>query len=175
MVANFQQVIDRANSIDWFSRVSLPENSVESKLVDSYLCAMKTVDCSVVYLETSSTVSEHLKHRFDEDWMLTEDHESQRLRKLLSESELKNQIQILSKDLICQISDHVMRCADDWLGFEDTYLPKVGAGSAIEACYFHALEETIAPDQTGVFGKKLAIFERGRWPLCMSNGKYLVY
>ena len=175
MAAIFQRLIDRAQSIDWFSRVSLPGTSVETKLVNSYLCAVNKTECSVTFLKSPNQVTEHLKHRFDEEWMLKEDLASQRLRRLLSESVMKKQVENFSNDLIHQISDYVMRCADDRLGFKDKYLPKVGAGNAIEVCYLYALEQIVESDSGGSFGKKIAIFEQGRWPLCISNGKYLVY
>lgn len=169
------EVLDRVQSIDWFSRIGEPASDSDSACVSDYLDQVGLDSKAIRFVSTHQEAVNCIKHQFDPSWISIEDESRERLRDLVSSRQQNEAVEHYLKQILDQISDRIMNFAAERLGDCDRYLPKVGAGSALEASYLYALEMAAGDECSKLFLRKIEIFGRGRWPLCLSRSQFAVY
>ncbi len=169
------EVLEYVQTINWFSRIGEPTTGSDSVSVSDYL-DQAGIDCDKIrYVRTDKEAVDCIKSQFDPNWFLIEEKNRERLRDFVTSHDLNDAVESYLKRILDQIAEHVMNLANERLGNFDRYLPKVGAGSALETSYLYALEMVAARNHSRVFLRKIEIFERGRWPLCLSRNQFVVY
>ncbi len=168
-------VLDYVQSINWFSRIGEPATDSDSASVSDYLDLVGIEFEGIRYVRTHAEAVDCIKNQFDSNWFLMEGRNRERLRDLVKSQNLNDAVESYLKLILDQITERVMHFANERLCDYDPYLPKVGAGSALESSYLYALEMAAGEEHSKVFLRKIEIFQRGRWPLCLSRNQFVVY
>lgn len=166
--------LSRMISIDWYSRVGVPESIRDTRSIESYLSALGRQGWQIRYAGSLKTVEHCTKSRFDAGWFDTEEEYRQFLVRTIDPVAFEA-TNLALKSVVDQMSSIVMEAAERNLEGGDVQILKVAAGCAVEACYQYALETAVKPELPEIFSKKLEIFEQGRWPLTASENKFVVY
>ena len=169
-----EPVLSRMTAIDWFSRVGEPESAGDARSIEGYLSALGRQGWRVRYVHSLESVKLCTKSRFDPGWFDAEEEYRQQLIRSTDPAAFER-INLSLKSVIDRMSDPVMEAAERNLEGGDLQILKVAAGCAIETCYQYALESAISPGPSGIFSRKLELFEQGRWPLTASENKFVVY
>ena len=167
--------VGRVDSIDWFCRVGNREQEWEKKLVSEYLSELGLKDYPIRHVFDANEVKDYLTRGYDPEWAEAEEDSYQNLLPMIGNFDSLSANQYPMKMITEKISNHVMDCANRQLNKSDKYLARVGAGCAIEAVYRYLLETIVKPGVAGCFTRKIEIFGMGKWPLCVSNGQFVMY
>ena len=169
-----EPVLSRLTRIDRFSRVGMPESTGDTRSIEGYLSTLGRQGWRIRYAHSLKSVKPCTKLRFDPGWFDAEEEYRQQLIRSTDPAAYEC-INLSLKSVIDRMSDPVMEAADRNLEGGDLQILKVAAGCAVETCYQYALESAISPGPSGIFSRKLDIFEQGRWPLTASEHKFVVY
>ena len=177
-VNNFQNglnTVGRVDSIDWFCRVGNREQEWEKKLVSEYLSELGLKDYPIRCVFDADEVKDCLTREYDPEWVEAEEDSYQNLLRMIGDSDSLSANLYPMKMITEKISNQAMDCANRQLKHSDKYLARVGAGCAIESAYRYLLEAIVKPGVAGCFTRKIEIFGIGKWPLCVSNGQFVMY
>ena len=168
-------VLEHVSEFDWFKCVGPPRNSTDPSTIRVNLNGNESQTVPIEYLESHREVTMCLLAEFDMKWLKNE--ESRRLELLATVQKHRKEDEVLQlhKILIDRLPGHIMQYAETCLASTDKYLPRVGVGSAVEACYLYALELFVT-GRPGEFARhRLKLFELGRWPLCVNANRFAVF
>lgn len=177
-VNNFQNglnTVGRVDSIDWFCRVGNREQEWGKRLVSEYLSELGLKDYPIRCVFDADEVKDCLTKEYDPEWVEAEEYSYQNLLRIIGDSDSLSANQYPMKMITEKISNKAMDCANRQLKHSDKYLARVGAGCAIESAYRCLLETIVNPGVAGCFTRKIEIFGIGKWPLCVSNGQFVMY
>ena len=170
-----QRILDRVDSVPWFERVGKPVTKRDVTCIENYLVDLGIPDVVGRVVANVQEVQDCLRSEFDSEWKHVDEGYVIVLHGLLDESNRRDDFNTAFNDVSERVSDRVMSCAEREFGSIDEFLPRVAAGSAAEACHQYALEEFSGRKMMRFYTRKLALFERGRWPLCGLGEEFLVY
>ena len=177
-VSNFQNglnTVGRVDSIDWFCRVGNREQEWGKRLVSEYLSELGLKDYPIRCVFDADEVKDCLTREYDPEWVEAEEDSYQNLLRMIRDFDSLSANQYPMKMITEKISNQAMDCANRQLKHSDKYLARVGAGCVIESAYRYLLETIVNPGVAGCFTRKIEIFGIGKWPLCVSNGQFVMY
>ncbi len=169
------EILGCVQSIDWFSRIGQPKTDSDSSYVLKFLHSLGVTTSEIQYVATVQEAEDCIKNQFDPRWDSLENEYRQSLLDCVNSYGLTEHVEKILKYILDRTTDRIMNCADERFGDYDQYLPKVGAGSALEVCYQFALEKVVARENRNTFTKKFEIYKIGRWPLCLSGPKFVIF
>ena len=161
--------------INWFSRLGGDGSDLESRLVDECLEKLDLPPHPVRYAQTVEDVQDCLDHSFDANWLDAEERAYKNISGQAHVDRLLLDNHAQTKFLLTVVADKSASCAQQAIGVSNPYLAKAAAGSAMENCYRFFLETLIDDESRYYFASKLELFRLGRWPLCISNGFFVLY
>ena len=163
------------NSVDWFSNVGSDASDSIKRLVYQHLDRLGCTASSIRVVSDIRSLEDYIRNKFDPDWMDAENAAYQDLLGKVNESQITTSLDEVMPQIVTQLSSAVLICADNRLPVRDRFLARVAAGSATETCYRYAMETALDSSESGTFASKFEVFRMGRWPLCLSNNKYIIY
>ncbi len=170
--------IVRIKSVRWFSRVGLPYSSEDYFKVKTYLETLGCLDIEVGFVTRLVDAEYYLQLKFDSSWQAVELERASQLHNLISKS-CGNQGSQIFHRIFNAIFEPIVEQARSSISDKDSYLNRVAAGSVAETCYLYTLESFLLQRRNSevnrTYTRKLEIFEQGRWPLCMKDGRFTVY
>ena len=171
----FERVFSEIESVNWFTNSGLQSIEEVQPYAYQYLCGLG-FSTRLVHIEADARkLEDYIKYRFDTDWIDAESATHQKLVDSVRRTNYGEALDHLVKQIASSLSSRVLLSAENQLAGSDKYLARVAAGSATETCFRYALESISSPDASNVFASKFEIFRLGRWPLCISNDKFIIH
>ena len=168
-------VLEHVSGFNWFERVGQPQNSADPATIRVNLNGNSGATMPIDYIEDHVQVAQYLKSRYDADWLENEESRRFKLLKAVANNGAESEFWNAFKVLIDQLPSRIMQYAEMHLANTDVYLPRVGAGCAVEACFLYALELFVMGRPGDYALDKLKLFELGRWPLCVVAKRFSVF
>lgn len=172
---NFQELVAEISSVQWFDNVGSEVADGTKCLIQGYLAGLGYVADSIQLVSDASHLQDCIKNRFDPNWMTAESNAFKNLLEEFDHSDNDSSFNDALHRTISELSTRILTLADHRLLCPDRYLARVAAGSAAETCFRYVLESTLSCGQSKLFTSKFKIFQLGRWPLCFSEGSYIIY
>ena len=171
----FEQIFSRIESINWFARTGLKSTDEIEPYADQYLSGLGFSTDLIQVEDDVRKLEDYIKYRFDEVWIDAESRAHRDLNESIRSSGYEEALDHLVKRVASELSSRVLYSAGNNLAGANKYLVRVAAGSATETCFRYALEAISSPESSNVFTSKLEMFRLGRWPLCLSGGKFIIH
>ena len=166
--------LSRLQAINWYGQVGQPPDEADQLCVEAYLTALGYTGWDIHFVNDIDAVKRCTKVNFEPNWFETEESFRRQLIESIAASN-QDAYHRCFRTVIDPMSERVMQAAERNLATDELQVLKVAAGCAIEACYQYALEMAVTATGAGVFGSKMTLFERGRWPLTVSAKTFYVY
>ncbi|MDE0309467.1 MAG: hypothetical protein OXI60_06505 [Acidiferrobacterales bacterium] len=162
-------------SVDWFSNVGTEASDNIKQLVNCHLDGLGCFAESIRIVGDVHTLEDCIRNEFDSDWMDAETDAHDELVGKTKESQTSTSLDRVLTHIVTQQSSAILEYAQNRLPGCDRFLSRVAAGCATETCYRYAMETAVDPRGPRTFARKFELFRMGRWPLCLSNGQYILF
>lgn len=172
---SFEDLVAEISSVEWFENVGSAVPDRIRFLVDKYLAGLGCTTDSIRMVRDVRQLEDCIKNNFDPTWMAAESTAFNNLLDQFDQSKYDETFNVEVQQVISNLSSRILMLADNRLTGSNRYLARVAAGSAAETCFRYVLESTVDNRKSKTFTSKFEMFQMGRWPLCLSNGSYLIY
>ena len=169
------KALARINNVGWFESAGKPQRTSEQQYLLKMLEVLDMNNTPVLYARDFSETKDYLHARYDRKWMQYEDS----LRSLMTPFSRQLNLNEIARSqlnsIVVDVADEIMKQVQLKFDVGDEYFPRVATGCAVETSYFFALESCTEDIPGKYFTSKFSIFEQGRWPLCVSDKKLVVF